>query len=338
MEQMHEPTSSSAVESMWPPLPFQEWKETCETLHMWTQIVGKVKLQRAPFLNQYWEVAFYVTSRGLTTASIPYRNQTFEIVFDFIDHNLSIATSGDARKFLPLIPRSVADFYQEFMAALRALGIDVSINTMPVEVPNPIPLDQDQDHASYDPDYANRWWRILVQVDEILQRYRTPFVGKSSPVQFFWGSFDLNETRYSGRPATPPEGAPRFVRLAENQENVACGFWPGNATMSGATFREPAFYSYTYPEPAGYRQASIRPSTARYDDRLGEFIFPYKDARTAAPPERAIMDFFQSTYEAGATLGHWDREQLGSRAATRSEQPSAQTNTEQEAQDGSAAP
>lgn len=306
MEQMDE-RSGVALESTWPALPFEEWRETCDTLHMWTQIAGKVKLELAPFLNHWWEVAFYVTPRGLTTAAVPYGNRTFEINFDFIDHNLSIVTSDDARKFLPLIPRSVADFYQEFMATLRALEIDVTINTTPAEIPDPIPFEQDQIHASYDPAYANRWWRIMVQVDKLLQRYRTPFVGKSSPVLFYWGSFDLNQTRYSGKPATPPEGVPRFFQLAENEQNVACGFWPGNTTFSGVTLGEPAFYSYTYPEPPGFKEADVRPSAAHYDSRLGEFILLYKDALAAASPDQAIMDFFQSTYEAGSTLSNWNR-------------------------------
>ncbi len=305
--------AGTGVESIWPPLPFQEWKESCETLQMWTQIAGKVKLELAPFLNHWWEVAFFVTPRGLTTATIPYGNRIFEINFDFIDHNLSIVTSDDSRKFVPLIPRSVADFYQEFMATLRALDIDVTINTMPVEIPDPIPFEENRVHASYDPVYVNRWWRIMMQVDKVLQRYRTPFVGKSSPVQFFWGSFDLNQTRYSGKPANPPEGAPRFLQLAENEQNVACGFWPGNATFSGMTLGEPAFYSYTYPEPKEFKEATIRPSAAHYDSRLGEFVLLYKDACAAASPEQAIMDFYQSTYEAGATLAGWDRDTLESR-------------------------
>lgn len=310
MEQMDVSSGVPLVESTWPPLPFQEWRETCDTLHMWTQIVGKVKLELAPFLNQWWEVAFYVTPRGLTTAGIPYGNHTFEINFDFIDHNLSIATSGDTRKLLPLIPRTVAAFYREFMASLQALGIDVTINTTPAEIPDPIPFEEDQIHSSYDPAYVNRWWRIMAQVDQVLQHYRTPFVGKSSPVQFFWGSFDLNQTRYSGKPANPPAGAPRFLQLAENEQNVACGFWPGNTTFSGETLGEPAFYSYTYPEPPGFREAAVRPSAAHYDSQLGEFVLLYKDACATPSPGQAIMDFFRSTYEAGSTLAGWDRAAL----------------------------
>lgn len=269
-------------------------------------------MEIAPFLNQWWQVAFCVTPRGLTTASIPYGNRMFEISFDFIDHNVIIATSTDPRRILPLGPRSVADFYQEFMATLRDLGIDVSINTMPSEIPDPIAFDQDRHHSTYDPAYAHRWWRILVQVDNILQRYRTPFTGKSSPVQFFWGSFDLDQTRYSGKPANPPEGAPRFVQLAENEQNVACGFWPGNATMSGVTLGEPAFYSYTYPEPPGFKEAIVRPGAAHYNSRFGEFVLLCKDACASISPEQAIMDFFQSTYETGASLAGWERDTLES--------------------------
>ena len=211
---------------------------------------------------------------------------------------------------MPLIPRSVAAFYAELLEAVRALGIAVAINPVPVELPDPIPLDGDTTHASYDPEFVQRWWRIMVQIERILQRFRSPFVGKSSPINFFWGCFDLNATRFSGRPAAPPAGAPRFLQLAEDQENFACGFWPGNATMAGVTLGEPAFYAYVYPEPAGFREASVRPSSAHYDPRLGEFLLRYDDARQAPSPEQAILDFFQSTYEAAATAANWDRRSL----------------------------
>jgi Family of unknown function (DUF5996) len=211
---------------------------------------------------------------------------------------------------LPLIPRAVADFYAELLATVRAMGIEVTINPLPVEIPNPISCDVDREHASYDPEPVQRWWRILVQIEQILQRYRSPFAGKSSPINFFWGSFDLNATRFSGRPAAPPAGAPRFLQLAEDQENFACGFWPGNATMAGVTVGEPAFYAYIYPEPAGFKEAPVRPSGAHYDPTLGEFLLRYEDARRAASPEQAILDFFQSTYEAAATLADWDRQML----------------------------
>lgn len=297
----------------WPSLPWGEWKETCTTLHMWTQIVGKVKLELHPFLNQLWQVAFHVTARGLSTGTVPYGNGVFEVEFDFIDHNLYIRTSEGGLKALPLVPRTVADFYEEFMGSLNALGIEVTINPLPCEIPDPIPCDQNRVHSSYDSEYACRWWRTLVQTDKVLQRYRSDFVGKSSPVLFFWGSFDLSETRFSGKPATPPNGAPRFFQLAENQENVACGFWPGNTSAAGVTLGEPAFYAYIYPEPPQFKEASVRPSSAYYHAELGEFILPYGEVRNSTSPEEAILDFFRSTYEAAANLAHWDRDALGLR-------------------------
>jgi hypothetical protein len=303
------PRTDAAATAAWPPLPWEAWQDTCETLHMWTQVVGKVKLELTPFLNEYWHVALYITARGMATGPIPHGDRAFDVVFDFVDHNVQIRASDGAARALPLRPRSVADFYREFMAALRAVGVDVAINTTPTEVPNPIPFEQDQAHAAYDPAYVNRWWRIQLQTVKVLQRYRSSFVGKSSPIHFYWGSFDLNATRYSGRPTTPPPG-PRFFRLSEDQENVACGFWAGNPTLSESPFREPAFYSYTYPQPPGLKEASIRPDAAYYAPDLGEFVLRYEDARQAGSPDQAILDFFQSTYEAGATLGGWDRATL----------------------------
>ena len=293
----------------WPALPWDAWGDTCQTLHMWTQVVGKVKLELTPFLNHFWEVGFHLTGRGMTTGLIPYADRAFDVSFDFVDHNLAIQASNGSTKTLPLSPRSVADFYQEFMAALREIGIEVAVNTTPSEVLNPIPFEQDQAHASYDPTYVERWWRVEVQTAKVLQRYRSPFVGKSSPILFYWGSFDLNVARYSGRPATPPPG-PRFFRLAENQENVACGFWPGNPTMRETAFREPAFYAYSYPEPAGFKDATVRPGAAYFNAELGEFVLHYEDARRSAAPDEAILDFFQSAYEAAATLARWDRAAL----------------------------
>jgi hypothetical protein len=274
---------------------------------MWMQIVGKVKLALAPFLNEFWQVAFHLTARGLTTGPIPFRDGICEMEFDFVDHHLVVRTSDGRRTALALMPRSVADFYQHLMRALGALGIECRINPLPVEVPGAISLDADQVHAAYDPEYAHRWWLILTQIDEVLQQYRSSFVGKSSPIQFFWGSFDLSETRFSGRPATPPQGAPRFQQLAEDQENMACGFWPGNTSASGVTLGQPACYAYIYPEPPDFKKASVRPGVAHYDERLGEFILLYEDARRSGSPERALWDFFESTYDAAATLAHWDR-------------------------------
>jgi hypothetical protein len=293
----------------WPPLPYEEWKDTLDTLHMWTQIVGKVKLELSPFLNEFWQVAFRLTARGMSTGLIPYREHAFEVEFDFVHHNLQILIDDDGAKTLPLMRQSVADFYREFMAALGALGIAVRINTLPVEVANPIACDTNHVQASYDPEPVTRWWRILVQTAKVLDQYRSSFVGKSSPINFFWGSFDLNETRFSGRPAPLPKG-PRFYQLSEDQENVACGFFPGNPNMGGLTPGEPAFYSYVYPEPAGYRDFRPAPEAARYHAQLGEFLLPYAAVRASASPERMVLQFFQSTYEAAASLGGWDRQAL----------------------------
>ncbi len=290
----------------WPPLPYEEWEDTLGTLHMWTQIVGKVKLELSPFLNEWWQVAFHLTARGMSTGLIPYRERAFEVDFDFLHHNLQIHTVDDRTKTLPLMRQSVADFYREFMAALEALGVSVQINTLPVEVANPIACDTNHTQASYDPEPVSRWWRIQVQTAKVLDRYRSTFVGKSSPINFFWGSFDLNETRFSGRPAPIPKG-PRFYQLAEDQENVACGFWPGNPNMAGLTPGGPAFYSYAYPEPAGYKDLRLVPEAAHYDTRLGEFILPYAAVREAPSPDTLVLQFFHGAYEAAAALGAWDR-------------------------------
>ena len=292
-------------DAAWPPLPLEAWQDTYDTLHMWTQVVGKVKLELCPYLNEWWEVALHPTARGLTTLPMPIERGALEISFDFVDHNLRLCTSSGEVKVMPLIPRSVADFYHEFMATLRAMGIEVTINTLPDEVEQPIPCDTDHVHASYDPEYANRWWRILIQASKVFARYRSPFFGKSSPVQFFWGSFDLSETRFSGQPAEPPKGANRILRLAEDEQNIAAGFWPGGGKVAG-----PAFYSYTYPEPAGFKAASVEPSAAHYDADIGEFILMYDDMRRASSPEKTLLEFLQSAYEAGANLAHWDRQRL----------------------------
>ena len=289
----------------WPALPYEEWRDTCQTLHMWTQIVGKVRMELSPFLNHWWHVALYVTPCGLTTSAIPYHGGIFDVTFDFIEHDLFIRTSEGITKALPLIPRSVAAFYREFMACLRALGIEVKINTLPCEVQNPIRFDEDEIHASYDPVCARRFWRILVQISRVMQRYRAPFLGKSSPVHFFWGSFDLALTVFSGRRAPERPGADRIMREAMSHEEISYGFWPGNDQ-----FPAPAFYTYASPTPSGLPTASIRPEKASYSHEMGEFLVLYEDIRTAFSPEQALLEFFQSTYEAGATLAHWDREAL----------------------------
>jgi hypothetical protein len=302
--------SHQAAQSVdtWPPLPLPDWLDTLDTLHMWTQIVGKVKLALTPFVNEWWNVGFFVTPRGLTTGSIPTGERIFSVDFDFIGHNLYIYASDGSVRTMQLTSRSVADFYFQFMDELRAMGIEVTINTRPVELPHPDPIrfDSDHDHATYDPVAVHRWWRILVQGERVLQRFRTPFYGKSSPILFYWGSFDLSHTRFSGRPTTPPAG-PRFFQIAEDQENFACGFWPGNVSSYGVRLGEPAFYAYHYPEPDGCKVAQVRPAEAKYELNMGEFIFRYEDARRSASPEQAVLDFFQSTFDVVSDLAHWPR-------------------------------
>jgi uncharacterized protein DUF5996 len=283
---------------------------------MWLQVVGKVKLELAPFLNEFWQVAFHLTARGMTSGRIPFGKRTFQVDFDFVDHNLSIVTDDGQRKAMSLVPRTVADFYAEFMAALFALGIDLTINTMPAEIANPIACDVDRVNQSYDPDPVNCWWRIQLQTAQVLDVFRSSFVGKSSPINFFWGSFDLSHTRFSGRPAPKPAG-PLFFQLAEDQENFACGFWPGNPNMAGQTPGGAAFYAYAYPEPDRFKQASLRPSQAHYDAQLGEFVLLYDDVRTSDSPDRLILEFFQTAYEAAATLANWDRAKLEAEPPTR---------------------
>lgn len=292
----------------WPALPLDAWKDTCDTLHMWTQIVGKVRLALSPYMNHWWQVPLYVTERGLTTSPIPFpgkKESIFEVLFDFIDHNLLILTSEDTSKTLPLMPRSVASFYREFMAALRVLGIEVTINTLPSEVANPIRFEQDEVHASYDPISVQRFWRVLVEVEMVMKRYRSFFIGKSSPIHFFWGSFDMALSFFSGRRAPERPGADRITREAYSHEVISCGFWPGDER-----FPTPAFYSYTIPAPAGLESASILPATAFYSHELDEFLLRYDDLRSTDSPEQVLLQFYQSAYEAGATLAHWDRDAL----------------------------
>ena len=293
------------IPELWPELPYPAWRETRDTLQLWTQIVGKVRLALSPPINHWWHVPFYVTARGLTTSTIPYHNGSFEVIFDFIDHTLHILTSEGTSRAMPLIPRSVATFYREFMACLRALGIEVTINTLPSEIQNPIPCDEDELHASYDHIYVHRFWRILVQTDTVLKRYRSFFLGKSSPVHFFWGSFDVALTFFSGRRAPSRPGADLITREAYSHEVISCGSWSGNDE-----FQKAAFYSYTAPAPPGLEAASLRPTTAFYSPELSEFLLLYDDVGRAHSPEQALLDFFLSTYEAGATLAGWDRESL----------------------------
>jgi hypothetical protein len=289
----------------WPALPLDAWKDTRATLHMWTQIVGKVRLALTPLINHWWNVALYVTSRGLTTSRIPYGEEAFELRFDFIKHQLLLERSDGLVKFLVLRPRSVADFYGEFQEMLRAAAIEAKIWKMPVEVANPVPFDRDHQHASYDPEYVGRFWRVLLSVDSVFNQFRSEFIGKSSPVHFFWGSFDLAVSRFSGRPAPPRPGADAITREAYSHEVSSVGFWPGGGNIDGA-----AFYSYTSPEPGGFREEPVAPRAAYYEPRLGEFLLMYDAIRNAASPVSDLLQFCGSTYVAGAGLGHWDRKAL----------------------------
>ena len=310
---MRNPTSDKNLNLLssndsWPTLKFDEWKDTCATLHMWTQVVGKIRLKQTPLVNHWWNVPLYVSARGLTTSAMPYRERYFEMEFDFIDHKLSIECSDGASQTLSLRPQSVADFYAEVMAALRELGMEITIWTTPVEITDPIPFEQDTTHASYDAEYANRFWRALVKMDEVFKEFRARFIGKVSPVHFFWGSFDMAVTRFSGRRAPEREGADLITREAYSHEVISHGFWPGNKDM------EAAFYSYTTPEPAdladAVNQGKIRPAKAFYGSEMKEFFLLYDDVRKSDSPEKTLMDFCQTTYEAGANLANWDRASL----------------------------
>lgn len=302
-------TAVSDSPACWPSLKPDEWKDTRDTLHMWTQIVGKVRLALTPKTNHWWNVALQVSARGLTTGVIPYADRVFEIEFDFLEHRLLIKTCDPATKIIPLGPRSVADFYQELMSALRELKIDVKIWHMPVEIPDPIAFDQDRIHAAYDKEYARRFWRVLVSADDVFKVFRSRFIGKSSPVHFFWGSFDLAVTRFSGRPA-PPRNDPdpvlrKIMSEAYSHEVISAGWWPG-----GGEVKDAAFYCYAAPEPKGFAQHKVRPETAFYLQPMGEFLLLHEDVRRAASPTAALLDFLESTYEAGATQGNWDRQAL----------------------------
>ena len=288
----------------WPILVLEEWQDTLATLHMWTQVVGKIRMKQTPLINHWWNVTLYVSARGLTTSPMPYHDRIFEIEFDFIDHKLRIECSDGALKILLLRPQTVADFYQEVMSALRDLGIDIKIWPMPVEIPNPIRFDQDQTHKSYDAEYANRYWRALVNVDDVFKQFRSRFIGKVSPVHFWWGSFDHAVTRFSGRVAPPREGADTITVEAYSHEVISHGFWPGGNGVQAA------FYSYTAPEPADLSESIIKPSAAFYSKDMKEFLLPYDAVRQSPSPETALMDFLQSTYEVGANLAKWDRKAL----------------------------
>ena len=294
----------------WPDLPTAAWRETYATLHLWTQIIGKIRLVRTPWLNHSWHTALYVTARGMTTSPIQDRAGTFQIDLDFIDHALRISTSDGGRKEFALAGHSVASFYADVMAALAELGIHVAIDEMPNELPEPIRFSQDEQHASYDPDAVRRFFRILTNANRVFKQFRTGFLGKASPVHFFWGSFDLAVTRFSGRRAPHhPGGVPHLsdevACEAYSHEVSSAGFWPG-----GGAIDYPAFYSYAYPEPPGFRTTSVRPDAAFFSEALGEFILPYDAVRNAAEPDQALLDFLQSTYEAAANAAKWDRDAL----------------------------
>lgn len=295
----------SIQEDAWAPLPLREWRDTCDTLHMWTQIVGKVRLALSPHFNHWWEVPLYINARGLTTSAIPYQSENFEVQFDFIDHKLEIFTSRGPARALPLKPCSVATFYAEFMASLHSLGIEVKIWPVPVEIPNPIRFDQDRIHASYNSEHAHRFWRILATIDAILKEFRGRFIGKASPVHFFWGSFDLAASRFSGRRAPPRPGADAITREAYSHEVCSAGFWPG-----GGAVQDAAFYCYMAPEPSGFSTSVITPERTFYHPDLHEFLLMYDTVRTSGSPRDQLLEFLQSSYEAGANLARWDRDAL----------------------------
>ena len=294
-------------EQIWPSLDYAAWRETCATLQLWTQIAGKIRLALGPWINHSWGVTLYVTSRGLTTSLIPYGTRAFEIEFDFIRHQLGISTTEGDERAIRLQPQSVASFYGEMMSKLRELAIEVQIGMRPNETLEAIPFDRDEKHAAYDPEYANRFWRVLLQADRVFKEFRSRFCGKCSPVHFFWGSFDLAVTRFSGRPAPPhPGGIPHLpdaiTREAYSQEVSSLGFWPGNDQIPTALF-----YSYAYPSPDGFAQAKVKPAAASFHPQLGEFVLPYDDVRGAESPDDAVLEFAQTTYDAAATLAKWDR-------------------------------
>ncbi len=291
----------------WPALPLAEWQPTYDTLHMWTQIVGKVRMSLSPPLNHFWHVTLYINSRGLTTGPIPSANGVFEIQFDFIDHQLLICAGGGQKMSRPLRAESVASFYRALSETLNSLNIRCEINPDPQEVPNRIRFDQDEIHHSYDPEYAHRHWQILVSTSKVMEKFRSGFFGKCSPIHFFWGSFDLACTRFSGRPAPPRKGI--ISGPSYSHEESSAGFWPGGGAIPG-----PAFYSYTVPAPAGIERAHVKPEAASWNWQLSEFVLLYEDVRNSESPEDMLYDFFQSTYEAGANLGQWDRASLEQRA------------------------
>jgi hypothetical protein len=294
--------------SSWPPLPVAEWRETRDTLHLWTQVVGKIQLARTPLISHWWNVAFTVTARGLSTAMLPADPASFQIDFDFVEHGLVVSLDTGTRRTMALIPQSVADFYAELTALLEDLGVGTPIWSMPVEIRDAIPFDQDHVHASYDRAAVERFWRALVRIAAVFEAFRAGFLGKASPVQFYWGGFDLAISLFSGRPAPPYDKAvanldPAVMLEAYSHEATTAGYWPG---PDG----EGNFYAFLYPEPGGYPERAVAPSQARYDHDYGEFLLPYEAVRTAADPDAALLEFLRTTYEAGASTAGWDREAL----------------------------
>lgn len=296
---------NAAGRNDWLSLPLNEWRDTRDTLHLWTQIVGKIRMKMTPLVNHWWNVPLYVSSRGFSTSAIPYGGGNFEIEFDFISHQLLILTGAGVIKTLPLKPQTVADFYRNLMSALDSIGIKVKIRAVPDELPDPIPFAEDTEHKSYDADYANRFWRVLLPIDKVFKEFRARFIGKSSPVHFFWGSFDLAVTRFSGRRAPERKDADSITREAYSHEVVSHGFWTGSSPLDA-----PSFYSYAAPEPEGYKKAKIQPEKAFYSTDLNEFILLYDDARQTNSPEKTLMRFLQGTYEAGANSANWNRGEL----------------------------
>lgn len=291
----------------WPELPYAAWSDTCATLHLWTQIVGKIRLVQTPWLNHSWHVTLYVTPRGLTTSPVPYGHRTFELEFDFLRHLLVVSVDDGTRREIDLRPRTVADFYAEVMAVLSELGLEIRVHEMPNEIPDAVPFSSDRAHAAYDREFAERHWRALVQVNRVFSAFRSSFLGKCSPVHFFWGSFDLAVTRFSGRPAPlHPGGVPNLpdtvAQEAYSHEVSSAGFWPGSPGIE-----YPAFYAYAYPEPEGYSKAVIKPAEALYMDMLKEYVLPYDAVRAADDPDGMLLDFLTSTYEAAANAADWDR-------------------------------
>ncbi len=297
--------STIAMDQSWPALPCAQWDDTRATLHLWTQVVGKIRLRYSPPANHWWQVPLYVTCRGLTSSPIPYGDRTFQIDFDFCAHQLQFETSAGQRASFELAPMSVATFYSKTIDTLHSLGIDVQIWTTPVEIPDRTPFEEDHQHASYDQDFAKRFWHVLIQADRLMKQFQSGYLGKQSPVHFFWGSFDLATGRFTGRRAPdhgPVPNTPlRVVREAYSHEVSSVGFWPGAGNIDAA------FYAYIYPEPEGYGDRPVKPADAYYSAEMREFFLPYEAVRNAPSPDAAVLDFFQSTYEAGATLANWDR-------------------------------